>query len=254
MTIICLGGTVAGEEGERRAAAAVQIAEEGNRSGYDADVRGGGVLHVQHPAAGQQRAGGVLQHSAGRADRHEQPAGGHQLVRQLHHLRHLRRQVQAALFQDLLAATRRRPLLPRKRPRLARGDARGEFCVERPHVQRASAERPAAEERPRRQAAAAAAALWPLALRLLPRRRAQEPRRAVLNMFSSPHPLFVPMPECSEQDKSECFFFFSRCEKSFYDSCFDWLLRKKDDGFFCEISRQQNKTSGARRDFNVCTM
>jgi len=170
-----------GAEGKRRTTAAVSTAEKRDRAGDDADVRGGGLLHVQHPAAGQQRAGGVLRHSAERADRHQQPAGGHQLLGQLHHLRHLRRQVQAALPQDFLAAEG--PLLPPRRPRLARGHPRGEFRVQRPHVQRPAAEWPPAQRRPRRQAAADGR-LWPLALCLLPRRGAQEPRRTVLILFS----------------------------------------------------------------------
>lgn len=91
----------AGPRGEPGTLAAHHVAEARDRAGNDAAVRGGRVFHIQHHGDGGEhlRDG---QHPDGRDDARQQPARLGQLVRQLRHLLHFRRQVPAIVFALLL--------------------------------------------------------------------------------------------------------------------------------------------------------
>lgn len=81
---------VAGEDGEPGATTVVAAAEEGDRSGHHAAVRGRGVPAVQRVGANIERDRGVLRRHGGPDGQGQQPVGHHQLVRELHHLRDIR--------------------------------------------------------------------------------------------------------------------------------------------------------------------
>lgn len=89
--MVCVG--VAGEIGQQGTAAIVAAAEEGDRAGDHALVRGRGVPAVQRVGVNIERGRGVLRHHGGRAGQSQQSAGDNQLVRELRHLRDIRREV-----------------------------------------------------------------------------------------------------------------------------------------------------------------
>lgn len=132
----CAG--VAGEIGQPGTAAVVAAAKEGDRAGHHVAVRGRRVPVVQRVGAHIERGRGVLRHHGGPAGQSQQLAGHHQLVRELRHLRDIRREVQAAVLQAVLPAGRvdvrlARDQRPRRRPRGQRRQ-RGHVQRRRHHV------------------------------------------------------------------------------------------------------------------------